>query len=121
MKAACLPTYFVLIIVFLSGCQNNEVNPEVMGGPACEVSNPLTDLGWLKVMVEDDTETDYCHVVSVIQGVYNGQVVFIPVLSGALCCTCGNSVYDCNGEIVFSCDQEAESKITNRKEIWSKE
>lgn len=121
MKARFLSVCFALLFIFLNGCQENEVNPEVTNGAACNVSNPLTDLEWLKIQIEDDTETDYCHVVSVIQGIYNGEVVFIPVLSGALCCTCGNSGYNCKGEVVFSCDQGAESKVIHKKEIWRRE
>ena len=116
---------FCLTLVFMISCEQLEYeNPEMASGYAvCGASNPLQELDWLKAKIEEATsspESDYCQVYSVTQGVYQGEAVFIPVLSGALCCTCGNMVYNCEGEVMFSCNQEEEAKIKDKKVIWER-
>ncbi len=111
-----------LICLISFACQNNElVNPELSGTNICGVTDPLKDLPWLKARIEESsTPSDYCTVWKVIQGDYAGKTVYIVVLSGALCCTCGNGVVDCEGNLVFSCNAEEEARIKNKKVIWEK-
>ena len=116
--------YYLLLFLIIS-CEEHEIiNGEMAGASICGTPNPLEELEWLKARIEEGSEnpsSDYCQVVSVTQGSYKGQTVFIPVLSGALCCTCGNAVYNCEGEVVFACDAEEEAKIENKKVIWERE
>lgn len=112
-----------LMLLCMVSCEQEYVNPEGAAYGVCGVSNPLEELPWLKAQIDEATQgepTDYCRVVTVIQGSYNGELVFIPVQSGALCCTCGNAVYNCAGELVFACDQEKEAKIRDKRVIWQK-
>lgn len=112
-----------LMVIGVFSCQTEYVNPEGAGNFVCDLSDPVNDLLWLKAKIEEgnqDEESDFCKVESVIIGSYNGQTVFIPVLNGALCCTCGNTVYNCDGEMIFSCDGEKEAKIRKKQVIWQK-
>lgn len=117
--------FFSLILVCIFSCEpNGIVNPEVVSTTACGTPNPLEEVDWLKVRIEaasGPATEDYCHMVEIIQGDYLGETVFIPILSGHLCDTCGNAVYNCKGEEVFVCDQEKEAKIKNKKVIWKRD
>jgi hypothetical protein len=119
MKNALL----LLIIFLMASCDKEYVNPEGAGNFVCDLSDPVKDLLWLKAKIEEgnqDEESDFCKMESVVIGSYKGQTVFIPLMNGALCCTCGNTVYNCEGEQVFSCDQEKEAKIRNKQVIWQR-
>lgn len=112
-----------LMLLCLFSCEQEYVNPEGAGYGVCGVSDPLKELPWLKAQIDEATQgepSDHCRVASVTQGSYKGETVFIPVLGGALCCPCGNAVYNCAGEIIFTCDQEEEAKIQDKKVIWQK-
>jgi hypothetical protein len=113
----------VFLLVLLAACQGGSINPEGSEGvtSACGVANPVQDLPWLKAALEKASEqTDYCTPWSVVQGTYQGQTVYIIALTGALCCTCGNAVYNCQGTPVMVCNAEEEAKIENKKVIWKK-
>jgi len=107
--------------LLLFGCQAYELEDlEKRASFACNLDE-ATNLPWLSEMIEQSKgETDYCQVFRVDQGVYKGETVFIPYLTGALCCTCGNAVYNCQGDTVFVCDQDEEGKIKHKKVIWQK-
>jgi hypothetical protein len=111
-----------LLILGIFSCQKHELaNPELSGAAICGVADPLKNLPWLKTKIEESaTLTDYCNLYQVTQGNYAGKTVYIEVLGGALCCTCGNTVYDCEGKVVFSCDVKEEDKIANKKVIWKR-
>lgn len=117
----------ILCLIFIGAisCTTDNINPENTNSlsSVCNVTDPLKELPWLKAMIDEATSeepSDYCRATSVTQGVYNGQTVFIPVLGGALCCTCGNAVYNCAGEMLFSCDMGKEAEIKDKKVIWQK-
>lgn len=119
MKYLLLP--FLLLCLF--SCEPQYVNPEGEGYVLCGGSNPLEEVAWLKEQINavpQGESSDHCMLSAVISGTYDGQTVFIPLLSGALCCICGNAVYDCEGELVFVCDQKKEAKIRNKKVIWER-
>lgn len=110
-----------LTLILMFSCQPEYVNPEGTGNFVCDFSNPLEELVWLKAKIEEtrqEESSESCQVESILLGAYSGQTVFIPVLNGAICCTCGNTVYNCEGEVVFSCDQGEEAKIRNKKVNW---
>ena len=114
-------TILFVCCLLMFGCQAEEwVDLEGGVSSACNVSNS-TDLPWLKKMInQSDNGQGVCEVFRVDQGNYKGETVFIPHLTGALCCTCGNAVYDCQGEVLFACDRDKEEKIKRLKTIWKK-
>ncbi|MDJ1502491.1 hypothetical protein QNI22_17620 [Cytophagaceae bacterium BD1B2-1] len=113
------------MIMLLVSCQSIDgIGPESKrSAPACGVNNPVEDLPWLKELIKKsnkDPESPYCVLQSVQQGTYEGQTIYVPVVSGALCCTCaGVAAYNCQGDLLFSCNVDASSKITNIKTIWT--
>ena len=113
----------VLSLMLLAACQSGSITPEGGGKSFCGVANPIQDLPWLKAAIEKSSEeTDYCTPWSVTQGRYQGQTVYLVSLSGALCCDIpGNSVYDCQGELVFAADPAKEAKIKDKKVVWQKQ
>lgn len=110
---------FVLSSLLLLGCQAREwVDLEESVSNACNLDK-ATDLPWLQEMINNSSNNEgSCEVFRVDQGRYKGETVFIPYMSGALCCTCGNVVYDCQGEVVFVCEPDKEKKIKRKKTIW---
>lgn len=119
MKSCIL---FCLPLFLLAGCQEPGMLPlnEEQVSAACQISNPLRELEWLQETIQsaDPTDTEGCAPSSVIQGTYRGETVFLIPLGGALCCTCGNAVYNCQGEAVIVCDFGEEAKIKDKKIIW---
>lgn len=84
----------------------------------CGVANSLEELPWLKEMIGSHTTEHVCQVFGVVQGTYKKQTVYTVIVSGALCCTCGNVVYNCEGDVVLFCNWEEEKKIKDKKVIW---
>ncbi len=108
----------LLCCLAMLGCQASEFDDlEERTAFACN-QDKATDLPWLKEMIEQAGDQDICQVFRVDQGEYKGETVFIPYVSGALCCICGNAVYNCQGDVVFVCDYDKEDKIKNKKTIW---
>jgi hypothetical protein len=119
----------ILLVLFLfaavTACDQYEaVNPEKAVADACGITDPTEELAWLREQIESEAEpsaNNPCALWGVTQGTYEGQTVFITSIGGALCCPCaGSAVYNCQGELVMSCDPEEEAKITNKKVIWEK-
>jgi len=119
-----------LLIIFAClmalGCQEYEYpNLEAEASGVCGVTDPLKELSWLKAMIDqyyEDPESQYCQLGRVEQGVFQGKMVFIPIVGGgALCCPClGNPVVDCEGETLFVCDPDKEEQVKNRTLIWER-
>ena len=114
--------FFILFLTSVA-CQSGSITPEGGGKSFCGVANPIQDLPWLKAAIEKSSgKTDYCTPWSVTQGRYQGQTVYSVSLTGALCCTCGsNTVYDCEGKVVFSCNAGEEAKLEDKKVVWQKQ
>lgn len=118
--------FFFLSALFTLSCQGIEIidpERETSVATACGVADPLKDLPWLETAIQKATEPDdglYCSLWQVTQGSYQGKTVFIAQVTGALCCTCGNVVYNCDGEAAFVCDYEKEAAISNKQVIWKK-
>ena len=112
----------VLSLMLLAACQSGSITPEGGGKSFCGVANPIQDLPWLKAAIEKSSgKTDYCTPWSVTQGRYQGQTVYLVSLSGALCCFPPNTIYNCQGEVVFSRNAEEEAKIKDKKVIWTRQ
>lgn len=111
----------LLCCLLMFGCQTTEWDDlEESASSACNLDR-ATDLPWLREMIEQsENEQGVCQVFRVDQGKYKGETVFIPYVSGALCCTCGNAVYNCRGDVVFVCDRDKEDKIKRKKMIWQR-
>ncbi|MDF9800521.1 hypothetical protein OKW21_005784 [Catalinimonas alkaloidigena] len=115
------------ILLLTLACQEIDFDngEEVIVSNACGVDKPLEELPWLKEIVDEyknNPGSDYCQVYQIVQGLYQGESVFIIQVSGALCCTCaGKAVYNCEGEAVFVCEPEEEKKIRELKVIWSRD
>ena len=109
----------LLCCLLMFGCQASELGDlEERTSSACNLDE-TTNLPWLREMIEQSkNEQGVCQVFRVDQGKYKGETVFIPYMTGALCCTCGNVVYNCRGKIVFVCDRDKEDKIKRKKMIW---
>jgi len=113
----CLPFLFL-------ACQKETLyNPERTATYACSSANPTRDLPWLKAKIEQAAiPTDYCTPSTVIGGIYRDKTVFIIPVSGALCCPCaGNSVYDCEGKLLFVCNTAEEANIKNKVVLWERQ
>lgn len=109
----------LLWCLLMLGCQANEWDDlEDSAAFGCKPET-ATDLPWLRGMIENSQNgRSACQVFRVDQGTYNGETVFIPYLTGVLCCTCGSAVYNCQGDVVFVCDRDEEDKIKRKKAIW---
>lgn len=107
--------YLPLLLIF-SCAHISEPERELIQSE-CSIDS-IDDLSWLDFTPPENP--DHCRIVAVYEGRYEGQTVIIPILSGALCCTCGNAVYQCNGELLFACDRGKEDQITEKSLIWEK-
>jgi len=113
----------VICSLLLLGCQEYDfADLEEKSTSACGGAESLP---WLRDMINasyENTDSPYCQLWSVEQGIYRRQTVFVMQLGGALCCTCaGASVVDCRGEVIFVCEPDKEKKIKKRQIIWERE
>ncbi|WPP48150.1 hypothetical protein [Catalinimonas niigatensis] len=111
---------FLPIFLLTLACQEIEFTDGEQQALAqvCGIENPLEELPWLEEMMERDGTESACQVFGVVQGTYKKQTVYTVIVSGALCCTCGNVVYNCEGEVVLLCNRKEEKKIRDQKVIW---
>jgi hypothetical protein len=109
---------FLLVLALMFSCSGlGEAEREKINS-SCSIDS-IEDLPWVDLSIKENP--DWCHVVVVYEGKYDGKIVVIPVVSGALCCTCaGNAVYDCKGELLFVCEPDKEKEITDKKIIWER-
>jgi len=103
--------FVVIATVFLSSCDNDDVNNSF----ACDVVNPAENLPWLRTMIEswEATSTIYTYMY-VQQGTYSGNTVFI----AANCCPFCDSyfpVFNCAGEELDGINIQ---EITDLKTVW---
>ena len=112
-----------LPFLFLACQKATLYNPERTATNACSSANPTRDLPWLKAKIEQAAVPSHaCTPYTVIQGVYRDKKVFIIPVSGALCCTCaGDSVYDCEGKLIFVCNTAKEANIKNKVVLWKRQ
>ena len=87
---------FILIIPFVfTTCSKVEKDTQ----NACNSSNPLEDVTWLKTI--KNTLTNCSCELSIIQGTYNNKTVYFVALTDALCDGISMpTLYDCNGKVV---------------------
>lgn len=115
--------YIILCILILSASCNKEELAREQLADICNTSDPVRELMWVKELLnKPDSDTQGCYTAILIQGIYHNKTVFVFGISGGpLCCPCaGNPVFNCEGELVFSCNPEEEKKIKNRKVIWQR-
>lgn len=87
----------LLISMLLLACSGKGSSTKA----ACGVDNPIEDLAWLKTYTQqvDASSEELSRYLSVVQGTYNGETVFIfdnccPICSVVI------SVYDCEGKSI---------------------
>lgn len=87
-----LNSLLTLIIIFtliiIGSCKKEESNS------LCYVSNPIEELDWLKIMINDFSDYDY-----IMKANYNGETVFY----NGNCNPAANyvsTVYNCNGDAI---------------------
>lgn len=118
-------TLLGLLLTLLISCQQNELLEfEARSSAACDVTNPVEELAWLKAMIQtaaNPAPNDACSLIAIRQGNYQGQTVYITSIGGALCCPCaGSAIYNCQGELILVCNVKEESKIKNLKTVWER-
>ncbi|MEM9675925.1 MAG: hypothetical protein AAF992_25260 [Bacteroidota bacterium] len=115
------PLLLLCCCLLMFSCEAPEWSDLEEGAASACNLDQATDLPWLREMIEQaESEQGVCQVFRVDQGKYKGETVFIPYMTGALCCTCGNVVYNCRGDVVFVCDWDQEDKIKRKKMIWQR-
>ena len=87
----------LLISTVLFSCSKN--SKEIQTLNACESSNPLEEVPWLKEMKNSLTQCG-CEM-SLIQGTYKEQTVFYIVLTDPVCDGISEpTLFDCKGKVV---------------------
>lgn len=127
MKNTLLTGFLLLTLL---SCTQTSVDPEspetesarLAAANPCGVQDPLRELAWLKTNREETEKSlkgTGCTPGPVFQGLYEGKTVFILYTNGGpACCVCaGGLVYNCAGDLLFSCNLEEEGKITGKKEL----
>ena len=103
---------FLFLLFLAVSCETTHYNPEGQPAGACNVKDPVKELAWLNGTVEDAkrnaTFNQGC-ALTVKQGTYEGETVFLVTSWGAACCGCSGILYNCAGEVVKSCPQFDES------------
>jgi hypothetical protein len=84
---------FLFLIMFTFSCQE-----EVASGPACEVENPVRDLGWLADIAKELDNSGLRDVFYISQAQYKSKPVFAVQNCCAFCNTSPPPVYDCEGK-----------------------
>ncbi|MCU0353845.1 MAG: hypothetical protein MUD08_08935 [Cytophagales bacterium] len=108
-----LPLIFLLATTF--ACRDQAIDPEAhLRASACGTVNSIEEVPWLK---EKLAET--CSPSRVIQGNYQGQIVYMVQPDGMLCCFSPFNIYNCRGER-FEIGSVKYSEITDQKVIWEK-
>ena len=108
-----------LALVFSCNTYEEGTSEGELVNTVCGVKDPAKNLPWISKMMEYHGE--YCSVYSIYTGDYKGQHIIMVAVSGALCCTCsGYTIYDCEGNVIFSCNPDEEKRIADKKMIFKR-
>jgi hypothetical protein len=99
------------LALLLISCSGDDDKPTT-----CGVKSPTTQLPWLKEAIEEYNEPDFMDV-SVEQGEYNSQTVFIVIPCCPTCDMLPPPVYNCEGQEIAGL-ASFDNDITHRKVIW---
>ncbi|PSR55195.1 hypothetical protein AHMF7605_17620 [Adhaeribacter arboris] len=101
-------------------CEKEE--PECGRPSACAVANPLQDLPWLKIQVEnlEKNSFDISQYFYIVQADYKGETVFFTGNCCPMCNTAPPTVFNCKGDKLFTMGKDAnqDKSIRNKKVIW---
>lgn len=94
--------YLIALIVFVfNSCDKESTsNIEISRNSFCHVKNPLSELSWLKKIV-DNSQNEHSGEIKIFKCIYNNQESFLI----NLCWQCPDSstkLYDCQGNVI--CD-----------------
>jgi hypothetical protein len=103
---------FFFVLLSLSFCACSDDDKIVL--PVCEFDDPAEDLPWLKEEIEGFDEYDLGKYFYVMQGEYNGGIVFTIDNCCPFCNTTPPQVFDCNGVVV---DLKT-TDISNWTTVW---
>jgi hypothetical protein len=111
--------FATLIGLMAFSCEKE--NDCVVPAATCSVTNPVTDMAWLKAEVQrrEKSGSEIEKYFYIQQAEYNGQTIF---MYNNCCPMCGTVVpaYNCQGELLFYLGQkpEEDKKIRNTKILW---
>ncbi len=91
LKRIAFPLIFLIATSF--SCQE-----DALSGPACEVENPVRDLGWLADIAKELDNSGLRDVFYISQAQYKSKSVFVVQNCCAFCSTSPPPVYDCEGK-----------------------
>ena len=113
-----LAVAFVLIIS--QSCNNDDESLPIIS--ACDVTNPIENLPWLKTQVEEiiENKSDIAPFFFIEIAEYRGETIFI---SNNCCAICGTIVpiYNCRGELLGLLNDEIKiNEVMNVQTIFSR-
>jgi hypothetical protein len=109
--ASCLaPCLLAGLMLLLSTCTDNDRNN------TCAVNDPVHDLPWLKTIIETYQRSNYMDV-TIEQGTYRFQTVFIIDLCCTTCYIMPPPVFTCEG-VALNTLSPGDKNIKNKKVIW---
>ena len=101
----------IATIFCLSACCDHE---NVI--PVCDVSEPTTQLPWLRERIESIQASSIRKYMYVVQAEYEGKAVFFISNCCPFCLSMPPTVYDCEGNELFQLSDARQ--VTNAKVIW---
>lgn len=84
--------------------------------PVCDVSEPTTQLVWLKEKIEAIQTSSIRKYMYVVQAEYEGKPVFYISNCCPFCLSTPPTVYDCEGNELFQLS--GARQVTNTRVIW---
>jgi hypothetical protein len=112
--------FFVILTlgILFMGCAKDATEETTN---ACNSSNPIEEVGWLKAMKNSLTNCS-CEM-SIIQGTYNNQTVFFIALTDELCDGIDMpTLFNCEGKVVRTFNEtdyrEFYDKVTRDKVLY---
>lgn len=111
-------TILLFGFLYLISCSNDDNLPVIY---ACDVTNPIEDLQWLKGLVEEleKTESELTQYFYIEQAEYQNESIFISNNCCPICSTIA-PIYDCEGNNIgfLGDDNFNSSSISNRIVIY---
>lgn len=117
MKKLILP--FVLLISLSFSCQE-----ETIPSTACQIENPVQELDWLNVIIEDLESSSLTVYMYISQAKIETKTVFL-VQNCCPFCNTVTPVYDCEGVLLGNLGSGEkginQADLKNSKVIWKAE
>ena len=104
-------TFLFCLALLVGACSSDGDHPNT-----CAVIDPIKQLPWLKAAIETYQKTNFADI-TVEQGEYHSQTVFIITPCCLACDIIPPPVYDCEGKEINNLSA-GDEKIKDRKVIW---